>query len=224
MIQDGQKQPSYNHEEKLFQEGHRSIAGIDEAGRGPIAGPVIAASVILPRSLAHDFFGLINDSKKLSRARREYLFPLIKEHSVSWAVGMASHEEIDSMNILKATKLAMQRSINNLHIKPSFLLIDAVELPDSGIRYESIVHGDSLSLSIAAASIIAKETRDNMMRELSLQYPDYEFDIHKGYPTKRHIEHLVNFGPSPIHRQSFAPVRKLTHTNNIDFMAGNTKR
>lgn len=211
MTKDKGEQPSYDEEEKLFSDGNLYIAGIDEAGRGPIAGPVVAASVILPRNLSHDFFGLINDSKKLSHARRKYLLPLIKKHSVSWAAGMASNEEIDSINILQATKLAMQRSIKNLHITPTFLLIDAVQLPEAGIRYKSIIRGDSLSLSIAAASIIAKETRDNMMRELSLQYPKYEFDIHKGYPTKRHIEHLTNFGPSPIHRQSFAPVRKLIH-------------
>ena len=180
------------------------VAGVDEAGRGPLAGPVVAASCILPKSA--DSFGL-NDSKKLSAKKRAELFQfLTTDKNILFAIGICDSSEIDTYNILQASLLAMLRSIQILH--PDYLLIDGNKLPKTPIPAEAIVQGDSKSLSIAAASIIAKETRDQLMLKLHEKYPQYNFAKHKGYPTKDHLQALSEHGPTPIHRYSFGPVKK----------------
>ncbi len=187
-------------EDSLFQQGYSVVAGIDEAGRGPLAGPVCAAAVILPPYI--DIPGL-NDSKKLTRSKREKLYEIIKEQSVAWSCGFASHLEIDDLNILNATYLAMNRAIASLNIAPEISIIDGN--PAAGVKYKNIcvVKGDSLSASVAAASIMAKVTRDRYMVELSKEYPQYGFERHKGYGTKLHYEMLKMFGPTPEHRRTF---------------------
>lgn len=187
-------------EEEYFREGYRVICGVDEAGRGPLAGPVCAAAVILP---PHAQIPGLNDSKKLSDKRRRELFPVIKEQAVAYGIGLASHEEIDRINILQATFLAMERAISQLNIKPELALIDGNREKDFGLPVKTIVHGDSLSASIAAASILAKVTRDDLMLQMAEKFPEYGFDIHKGYGTKAHYEALRTYGPSPIHRMTF---------------------
>ena len=183
-----------------FEKGYNLICGIDEAGRGPLAGPVVAAAVILPKGL--EIPGL-NDSKKLSDKRRRDLYPIIMEQAISYGIGLATHEEIDEINILQATFLAMERALAQLKVKPDLALIDGNRQKDFGIPVETVVKGDSLSASIAAASVLAKVTRDDMMLALEEEYPGYAFEIHKGYGTKAHYEALRNLGPSPIHRMSF---------------------
>ncbi len=187
-------------EEEYFREGYRVICGVDEAGRGPLAGPVCAAAVILP---PHAQIPGLNDSKKLSDKRRRELFPVIREQAVAYGIGLASHEEIDRINILQATFLAMERAISQLNIKPELALIDGNREKDFGLPAKTIVHGDSLSASIAAASILAKVTRDDLMLQMAEKFPEYGFDIHKGYGTKAHYEALRTYGPSPIHRMTF---------------------
>lgn len=178
----------------------QQIAGVDEAGRGPLAGPVCAAAVILPRGV--EIPGL-NDSKKLSDKQRRNLFPIIQETAVAYGIAFATADEIDEMNILQATFLAMKRAVAQLSITPDQLLIDGNRLCDFGIPAESVVHGDSLSASIAAASVLAKVTRDDYMLEQARCYPEYGFDIHKGYGTKAHYAALEQHGASPIHRTTF---------------------
>jgi ribonuclease HII len=185
------------------------VAGVDEAGRGPLAGPVVAAAVILDPSRPID--GLA-DSKKLSAARREQLADDIRQCAIAWAVAWADRAEIDALNILSATMLAMRRSIIGLRVEPSAVLVDGNRLPDlrfnaRQIRGEAIVGGDSKVAAISAASIIAKTTRDRIMVDLDHLYPDYEFARHKGYGTEVHRQHLQRFGPCEHHRRSFAPVR-----------------
>ena len=187
-------------EQELYEQGIVAVCGIDEAGRGPLAGPVCAAAVILPRNL--DIPGL-DDSKKLSDKRRRELFPLIKEQAVAYGIGLASHEEIDEINILQATFLAMQRAINQLEGKADFALIDGNREKDFGLPVKTVVKGDSLSANIAAASVLAKVTRDDIMEAMAVEYPQYGFEIHKGYGTKAHYEALRTYGPSPIHRMTF---------------------
>lgn len=187
-------------EDGYFEKGIRLICGVDEAGRGPLAGPVCAAAVILPPYI--EIPGL-NDSKKLTDKRRRELFPIIKEQAVAYGIGLASHEEIDSINILQATYLAMERAIAQLQVKPELALIDGNRAKDFGIPVETVVKGDSLSASIAAASILAKVTRDDLMVTAAEEYPQYQFEIHKGYGTKAHYAALTAHGPSPIHRMSF---------------------
>ena len=187
-------------EQGWFDKGIEIICGVDEAGRGPLAGPVCAAAVILPRDL--EIPGL-NDSKKLSDKRRRELFPIIKDNAIAYGIAFADHTEIDEINILQATYLAMERAINQLSVKPQLALIDGNRAKDFGIPVETVVHGDSLSASIAAASILAKVTRDDYMLEMNGRYPGYGFDIHKGYGTKAHYAALTELGPSPIHRMSF---------------------
>lgn len=187
-------------ENGCFEKGYNLICGIDEAGRGPLAGPVVAAAVILPKGL--EIPGL-NDSKKLSDKRRRDLYPIIMEQAISYGIGLATHEEIDEINILQATFLAMERALAQLKVKPDLALIDGNRQKDFGIPVETVVKGDSLSASIAAASVLAKVTRDDMMLALEEEYPGYAFEIHKGYGTKAHYEALRNLGPSPIHRMSF---------------------
>lgn len=176
------------------------ICGVDEAGRGPLAGPVCAAAVILPKHL--QIPGL-TDSKKLSDKKRRELFPIIQEQAVAYGIGLASEAEIDEINILQATFLAMGRALSQLSIRPEIALIDGNRETDFGLPVKTVVKGDSLSANIAAASVLAKVTRDNIMVELAKQYPEYGFEIHKGYGTKAHYEALRTYGPCPIHRKSF---------------------
>lgn len=187
-------------EEKYYAQGIKLICGVDEAGRGPLAGPVCAAAVILPEHI--DIPGL-DDSKKLSDKRRRELFPVIKEKAVAYGIAFADHSEIDEINILQATFLAMERALEQLSVRPEYALIDGNREKDFGIPVETVVHGDSLSASIAAASILAKVTRDDYMMEMAQQYPQYGFEIHKGYGTKAHYAALQLHGPCPIHRRSF---------------------
>ena len=180
--------------------GLRLICGVDEAGRGPLAGPVCAAAVILPEHL--QIPGL-TDSKKLTDKKRRELFPIIQERAIAYGIGLASEQEIDEINILQATFLAMGRALEQLSVRPALALIDGNRETDFGLPVKTVVKGDSLSANIAAASILAKVTRDNLMLELAQQYPEYGFDIHKGYGTKAHYEALRKYGPCPIHRRSF---------------------
>ena len=194
-------------ENELYNNEINFIAGIDEVGRGPLVGPVVTAAVILPK----DFYDeRINDSKKLTEKKRELLYDVIMKNALSVGIGMSSPEVIDEINILNATKKAMIEAINNLSVKPQHLLIDAVKL-DIDIPQTSIIKGDAKSESIAAASIIAKVTRDRMMVELDKKYPMYDFKHNKGYGTKKHIEALYQYGPIEEHRKSFAPVSELTN-------------
>lgn len=190
----------WQFEEKYYAEGATLICGIDEAGRGPLAGPVCAAAVILPPHI--DIPGL-DDSKKLTDKRRRELMPLIKEKAIAYGIAFADHKEIDDINILQATFLAMERAIAQLPVKPDIALIDGNRQKDFGIPVETVVHGDSLSASIAAASVLAKVTRDDFMLQMAQDYPQYAFEVHKGYGTKAHYAALTEFGPCPIHRMSF---------------------
>lgn len=176
------------------------ICGVDEAGRGPLAGPVYAAAVILPRGLVIE--GL-NDSKKLTEKRREALFDEIKEKAIAFGIGCADEKEVDEINILQATFLAMRRAIAQLSTTPDLALIDGNRDSDFGVPSKTVIKGDSLSANIAAASVLAKVTRDRVMKEYDAQYPQYGFAVHKGYGTKRHYEALREHGPCPIHRMSF---------------------
>lgn len=187
-------------EDSLFDQGIGVICGVDEAGRGPLAGPVYAAAVILPRDL--EIPGL-TDSKKLSDKKRRELFPIIQEQAVAFGIGVASEKEIDEINILQATFLAMKRALEKLSVRPDLALIDGNRETDFGVPAKTVVKGDSLSASIAAASILAKVSRDNYMMELAQKYPQYGFDIHKGYGTKAHYQALREFGPSEVHRVTF---------------------
>ncbi len=187
-------------EKECFAQGYKLICGVDEAGRGPLAGPVCAAAVILP--FGADIPGL-NDSKKLTDKKRRELLPIIKETAVAYGIAFASHEEIDEINILQATYLAMERAMAQLSAKPDLALIDGNRARDFGLPVKTVVHGDSLSASIAAASILAKVTRDDYMERMALEYPQYGFEIHKAYGTKAHYEALRQHGASPIHRKTF---------------------
>lgn len=191
-------------EEGLYSETVTSIAGVDEAGRGPLAGPVCAAAVILPRGLVIE--GL-NDSKKLSDKRRRELMPIIKQEALAYGIAFASEQEIDEINILQATFLAMKRALSQLEGRADFALIDGNRAADFGLPVQTVVKGDSLSANIAAASILAKVTRDDLMLELAKDYPGYGFEIHKGYGTKAHYEAIDRLGISPIHRKSFLKKR-----------------
>lgn len=187
-------------EQQWFEKGINVICGVDEAGRGPLAGPVCAAAVILPANV--DIPGL-DDSKKLSDKRRRELMPRIKECAISYGIAFADEKEIDEINILQATYLAMERALSQLSVKPELALIDGNRAKDFGIPVQTVVHGDSLSASIAAASILAKVTRDDYMLQLAEQYPQYGFDVHKGYGTKAHYAALSECGPCDAHRMTF---------------------
>ena len=187
------------YERELWQQGLAYVAGLDEAGRGPLAGPVVAAAVILP---VECFIPGLNDSKKLTESARERLEPLIKEQALSWAVACVNHRVIDEINILEASRLAMMKALARLDIVPQHLLIDALRLPVD-MPQSNIVHGDSLSVSIAAASVLAKNHRDRVMVKLASLYPGYGLERHKGYPTKEHRQIITELGLTPIHRRSF---------------------
>ncbi len=194
------QQNMWEIEQTYFDQGIQIICGVDEAGRGPLAGPVCAAAVILP---ANAQIPGLNDSKKLSDKKRRELYPIIKEQAIAYGIAFADHKEIDEINILQATYLAMERAIQQLSVKPELALVDGNRAKDFGIPVQTVVHGDSLSASIAAASVLAKVTRDDYMLQMVEEHPGYDFEIHKGYGTKAHYAALIEKGPSPIHRMSF---------------------
>lgn len=195
---------NYEYERELKDKGIKLIAGVDEVGRGPLVGPVVAACVILP-----DDFNLdgLTDSKKLSEKKRDFYFEEIKRQAVSYGIGIIDERKIDEVNIYEATKLAMKEAINNCHIKPEHVLIDAMPL-ELDIPTTSIIKGDLKSITISAASVIAKVTRDRMLMELDEKYPMYEFKKNKGYPTKKHLEAIKEYGIIDEHRRSYGPVKE----------------
>lgn len=195
--------PSDEFEQEARRRGYRRVAGIDEAGRGPLAGPVVAAAVVLP---IHVRLTGVDDSKQLSEAERERLYDAILDKAVGVGIGSADAGEIDAINILEASRLAMCRALANLDPAPDYLLTDAVTLPAVRVPLRPIIKGDALSLSIAAASIIAKVTRDRLMAAFHETFPQYNFRSHKGYGTPEHLRMLARFGPCPLHRRTFAPV------------------
>lgn len=188
------------YENELAEQGYKNICGVDEAGRGPLAGPVCAAAVILK---PNDIIGGVNDSKKLSEKKRERLYDVIKERAISYSIAFATVEEIEEINILNATMLAMKRAVEGLEIPADYAIIDGNKTPELNIPCNYIVKGDAKSMSIAAASILAKVTRDRLLLEYAEQYPQYHFERHKGYGTKVHTQALKEYGPCPIHRKSF---------------------
>lgn len=187
-------------ENRLYDQGYQAVCGVDEAGAGPLAGPVYAAAVILPRGLTLPY---LNDSKKVTPRRREILFDQIREQAIAYAIAWADEKEIDAINILNARMLAMDRAIKMLNPAADFALIDGNRNQGIELQNEMVVHGDARSASIAAASILAKVSRDRFMVELAEQYPQYAFEKHKGYPTKLHYQLLRQYGPSPVHRKTF---------------------
>lgn len=188
------------YEQNAELKGYKAICGVDEAGRGPLAGPVCAAAVILPPNTIIDG---VNDSKKLTEKKREALFDVIKETAVSYCIAYASVEEIESINILNATMLAMKRAVEGLDVKADYAMIDGNKMPPLDIDGETIVKGDAKSMSIACASILAKVSRDRLLYEYAKEYPQYQFDKHKGYGTAAHREAIIKYGPCPYHRMSF---------------------
>jgi len=201
--------PHLREEMALYAAGYCHIAGLDEAGRGSWAGPVVASAVILPPDhpdLPQQLEG-VRDSKQLTPRQRERLYPIIESVALAVAVGIVPAEKIDQVGIVPATRQAMGLAVVHLNLRPDFLLIDFLSLPDLPISQKGITNGDALSLSIAAASIVAKVTRDRLMVGLDAQYPGYGFARHKGYGTRQHRQSLIQLGPSPIHRLSYAPVR-----------------
>ena len=187
-------------ENEAYENGYTCVCGVDEAGRGPLAGPVFAAAVVLGRGQIIDG---VNDSKKLSEKKREALFDKIKEEALCYSIASVDEKAIDEINILNATFLAMKKAVEGLEIKPDFAMIDGNKTPDLSIDCEAVVKGDANSVSIAAASILAKVSRDRYMLEMAEQYPEYQFEKHKGYGTKLHYQMLDEYGPSEIHRQTF---------------------
>ncbi len=200
--------PDLSLESGLHRRGVRFVAGVDEAGRGPLAGPVVAAAVILPPDLtgSEPWLQFLDDSKRLSRARREHAVDIVHRHALAVGVGMVGPEDIDDMGIGRAALAAMLRAVGQLPLEPGHLLLDFIHVRGCPYDYDTIVKGDSRSYSIAAASNVAKVTRDRLMVEAEKTYPGYNFARHKGYPTKVHFERLNELGPCPIHRRSFAPV------------------
>ena len=188
------------YEKEAIAKGYKAVCGVDEAGRGPLAGPVCAAAVILPENTVIEG---VNDSKKLSEKKREALFDVLKEQALSYSIAFASVEEIEEVNILNATMLAMKRAVEGLDVKADYAMIDGNRLPDLSIDSEFIVKGDAKSMSIACASILAKVSRDRLLYKYAEEYPEYLFDKHKGYGTKAHVEAIKKYGPCPYHRLSF---------------------
>ena len=193
------------YEKKLYNDGVKLIAGVDEVGRGPLIGPVVSAAVILPKDY---YLEGLTDSKKLSEKKRNEYYEIIKRDAISIGIGIIDEKKIDEVNIYEATKLAMYEAINKLNTKPEHILIDAMKL-DLNIPTTSIIKGDLLSQSIAAASVIAKVTRDSMMYELDKKYPNYGFGSHKGYPTKKHIEAIMKYGLIDGYRKTYAPIKNI---------------
>lgn len=203
--------PSFAEERKLEAQGYRLIAGVDESGRGPLAGPVVAAAVILPHRLDTPWLVQVKDSKLLSPARREFLFHRIKEAAIAVGVGVISNDTIDTQGIVEATRLAMKIAVEMLSPAAEFLLIDYMRLPGVSLPHKGITNGDYLCFSIACASIVAKVTRDRLMLELDSVYPGYGLAQHKGYGTAGHLSCLYRLGPSPVHRRSFRPVMEVVY-------------
>ena len=200
----------FSYETQAHEQGFSVVCGVDEAGRGPLAGPVFAAAVILPENYSHE---ILNDSKKLSEKKRDLVYDDIIRDAVSYSVGIATEKEIDEINILNATFLAMKRAVDGLSIKPDLAYIDGNQYPRTGVKEITIVKGDSKCMSVAAASIIAKVSRDRYMLEVAKEYPQYEFTKHKGYGTKLHYEMIEKYGVSPVHRRSF--LKKILGEDNI---------
>lgn len=190
----------YSYENRAKQAGFQTVCGIDEAGRGPLAGPVFAAAVILPENCSIEG---INDSKKLSPKKRDILFDEIKAGAAAYGIGFATEQEIDEINILQATFLAMKRACDALNVRPDLALVDGNRMPQLGVETRTIIKGDALSASIAAASILAKVSRDRLLKQIDEIYPEYGFAKHKGYGTAYHVEMLKKYGPCPIHRKTF---------------------
>ncbi len=211
MLINNLQMPSFTEEKILEARGYRYIAGIDEAGRGALTGPVVAAAVILPCHIDTPWLNQVKDSKQLSPARRESLFHHIHEVALSMGIGIVPHKIIDAEGIIMATRLAMKLAIGQLSSPPEFLLIDYMRLPEVPLPQKGITNGDSLCFSIACASIIAKVSRDHIMKELDGIYPGYGLAQHKGYGTKGHLACLRRLGPSPVHRQSFKPIQDIVH-------------
>jgi len=193
------------YERELYKQGYKLIAGTDEVGRGPLVGPVVAAAVILP--VNYELKGL-TDSKKLSEKKRNIFYDIIMNDAISVGIGIVSEKIIDEINILEASRLAMNQALDDLKIKPDYILSDAMKL-DRNVPVLPIIHGDALSLSISAASVIAKVTRDRMMEELGRIHPEYEFEFHKGYPTKKHIELVKKYGVLDEYRKTFRPISEI---------------
>lgn len=200
--------PTFQEELTLWQQGKKYVAGIDEAGRGPLAGPVVAAAVMFPEVIKKPWAKQVADSKLVTEKRREYLYGRITGIAVCFGVGVIDARTIDMVGIAKATRLAMKAAVKQLAPAPDYLLIDYFSLPEVKIAQKGVIEGDGLCFSIACASIIAKVTRDRLMCEMDDIYPGYHFTDHKGYGTKKHLECLRKLGPSPIHRSSFTPVRE----------------
>lgn len=209
--------PSLRYENKAYREGARIVAGIDEAGRGPLAGPVVAAAVILPRGFRHR---TLNDSKQLSEEQREEIYAeLTSCPDIAWAVGISSVEIIEQYNILRATERAMHLALTALPVQPDHVLVDGRRCRAIRVRQTALVRGDSRSYSIAAASVVAKVTRDRLMIQLDKEYPQYGFAKHKGYGTPEHLAALTAYGPCPAHRRTFAPVRSVLEPVQMDLFA-----
>ena len=202
--------PDFDLERSLHRQGYEYVAGLDEVGRGCLAGPAAAGAVILPRNPGPELFALARDSKQLSAAQRETAYEVITKSALSYAVGWVTPAEIDRIGIAPSVRRAMRRALMKLKPAADYLLIDAIPLPSSGLPQKSIIRGDSKSLSIAAASIVAKVERDRYMVSLSERYPGYGFESHKGYGTRRHLDAIAEFGPCHAHRMSFAPVKRET--------------
>jgi len=213
----GSAMPTLRYEKKAYTKGAKIIAGIDEAGRGPLAGPVVAAAAILPSEFRHK---TLNDSKQLTEQQREDIYAeLTANEEFHWAVGVSDVDIIDSYNILRATWRAMQLALDGLKVRPDHVLVDGLRVPLMGVTQTAIVKGDAKSYSIAAASVIAKVTRDRMMVRIHEQFPQYNFAQHKGYGTPEHLAALGRYGPSPVHRRSFAPVRETIEPVQVDLFA-----
>ncbi|HUK83728.1 MAG TPA: ribonuclease HII [Verrucomicrobiae bacterium] len=207
--------PSLRHEKRAYDEGATVVAGVDEAGRGPLAGPVVAAAAILPREFRHK---TLNDSKQLTPEERDEIYAeLTARKDIQWAVGVSEVEVIEAYNILRATWRAMVLALDALSVKPDFVLVDGLRVPAIHISQKAIVGGDAKSFSIAAASVIAKVTRDRMMLRVHEQFPQYNFAQHKGYATPEHLAALERFGACPIHRKTFEPVRLVSEPVQADF-------
>ena len=195
----------YKYEEELYDRGYKQICGIDEAGRGPLAGPICVAACILPPFLRIEG---INDSKQLTEKKREALYKIIVKQALAYSIVFISEKDVDELNIYQATKKGMLQCIKELKLEPDYVLIDAMPLGELEIEHNSIIHGDALSASVAAASILAKVSRDHYMEKMDIKYPNYGFKKHKGYGTKEHLAALEKYGPCKIHRKTFAPVSK----------------
>ncbi len=214
------KYPNFNEEKKLWRNGYNVVAGLDEAGRGPLAGPVVAAAVLINKNDKVFKNIKINDSKKISAKNRELFYNILTNHKdIEWGIGIVSEKVIDKINILQASKLAMVKAIEDLGVKADFLLIDGNFGINVNIPQKGIIKGDQKVFSISAASILAKVTRDNIMQNMHEKYPEYRFDLHKGYGTALHINNLKSFGPCKIHRKTFYPVNSIA--NSVSSIAKN---